>query len=795
MASLVFKFLRCIGLLPLLLLAACGSPQERAQKHYEQGIALIKKGDDLNARLELLNAIKYKSDNIEVWRALAGVNEREHAYPALFDNLRRVVELDPADLQARIKLAQMLLAGGAADTALGVLDAGGEAVNKSSAALSLRAAILFKTRDMSGGISYAVKARELDPSDIEAAIILASDKLAKGDRDGALEVLSAPAIASQNDARVEQTRALILAQKGNFQQAESILRALVERKPDDLNLRDQLVRIYVAQRRYEDAERELRSLVNSKPDDAKLELRLVEFLAGTKGSDAARNELLNKIKAGGDVFNYQVALGDLDFNSGRTEDAIAILKKIVSAPDTPEHALAAQSKLADFYFRKRDFLVAEELLGTILKTDPRNTNALRLRGAIGVEKGRFESAIADIREALNAQPKSPELLLLLGLAYERAGKTELAERQYADAHKYASGNPTITLQYVSFLQRQGRPEQAKDVLTDAVNAQPRSMELLTALAKLRLDQKDWGGTLELANSIQALEGKSDRADLIRGAVFANQGKLDQAISAFEAAHSAAPDAIQPVSLLATTYARSGKPQKAEGLLNDMLIKHPHDLELQLLLGQLQFNIGRVDDAEISFKAAVQQHPKNDRAYVALSDLYVAQKKYALAATILRNSLEQMPRSVTLELAYAGVLIRSGDYASAISQYEDILKQQPEIPLATNNLAALLLEHRSDELSLQRAYDLASKLKNSDVPQFIDTLGWAQYRRGQFSAAVETLEAAQAKLSNSASIRYHLARAYRETGQKEKAAEQLRAADQLELTDSPLKQQIKAALQE
>src|SRR4051812_6277524 len=92
-----------IALLAFLALAGCGSPEQNAQKYYESGMALIEKKDDLGARLELLKAVKYKSDKVEVWRALAGIDERTKA-SSLFLDLRRIVELDPNDLDSRIKL-------------------------------------------------------------------------------------------------------------------------------------------------------------------------------------------------------------------------------------------------------------------------------------------------------------------------------------------------------------------------------------------------------------------------------------------------------------------------------------------------------------------------------------------------------------------------------------------------------------------------------------------------------------------------------------------------------------------
>ncbi|NBY77844.1 hypothetical protein GFB95_26595, partial [Escherichia coli] len=52
---------RYLAMASLVVLAGCGSPEQRAQDYYARGMALIEKGDDLNARLELLNAVKYKS--------------------------------------------------------------------------------------------------------------------------------------------------------------------------------------------------------------------------------------------------------------------------------------------------------------------------------------------------------------------------------------------------------------------------------------------------------------------------------------------------------------------------------------------------------------------------------------------------------------------------------------------------------------------------------------------------------------------------------------------------------------
>src|SRR6266513_2736298 len=139
------RLTRLLFSLPFLLLAGCGSPEERAQGYYEKGMELIAKNDDLNARVQLHTALKYKADRVDIWRALVGVEERLKSGPAVFQDLRRVVELDPNDLDARTKLARIMLGGGAADAALKMVEAVNDSDKPNAALHVLKANILLQT--------------------------------------------------------------------------------------------------------------------------------------------------------------------------------------------------------------------------------------------------------------------------------------------------------------------------------------------------------------------------------------------------------------------------------------------------------------------------------------------------------------------------------------------------------------------------------------------------------------------------------------------------------------------------
>jgi cellulose synthase operon protein C len=781
---------RLLMMLPIVLVAGCGSPEQRAQGYYESGMALIAKKDDLNARVELLKAVKYNSNKIEVWKALAGIDERTKAN-SLFLDLRRIVELDPNDLEARLRLARIMIAGGAADAALKVIDDVKEAEKPSSALHALRALALLKTRDSTGASREAQKAYEIDPSNVDAASLVASKKLVDGDPDGALKILDSLTVDSKDETRISLQKIQVYAKKSDLPRAETLLRKVISLNPQETSYQSELIQLLMAQRKYDDAEKEFRARASANPTDSRATLDLVRFLRIEKGPAAAQVELETRIKAGGDVFDYQIALAEIDLVQNKPTEAIQLLQTLVGTASAPDKKLAAQLKLAEVYVSQQNVAAAEPIIADMLAKDRRNAGALRLRAAIDIDKGQLDSAISDLREALSDQPKSAELLTLLAVAYERAGKNELADRQYADALK-STPSPDVALRYVAFLQRRGDAARAEQILTDIAARNPNNLQILSSLAQVRLSRQNWTGALAVADAIGKINDGHLVADQIRASALAGQNKIDESVAALEAAHKTAPDAIQPVMSLISAYVKQGNADKAITLLQDMHKRLPANAEVLVLLGQTQLTQNKVAEALQSFKEAVAQQPKDLNGYNSLSELYIRQKNFDAAENTLQTAMNELPGNSNFRLSLAGLQILKGDPDKAITQYEALLKDQPKSLVAINNLVSLLLDH-SDKESLDRALGLADDLKNSNVPQFQDTFGWAQYKRGDYKGSVSTLEGIVAKLPNLAAVHYHLGMGYAATAVPEKAAEQFKAALALEPDGTALKESIRAAM--
>jgi len=796
LCRLAIPFRLAFALFVSLQVTACGAPEERAQTYYENGMKLLAAHDDQKAAIEFRNALRLKRDLLPAWRGLAQTEEATHDWEGLAAVLQTVLKLDPGDEATRLKLAKLLLAGNAVDMSLKLLNDAAPDTNDPKL-LALKAVILYKMKDNDAAIRNAQAALRIDSHNTDALIVLATDRVAKNDPKGALELLSSNSSTQTENVGVQLTKIKIYEQLGNLSQVEALLRSLTNHYPQEIAFRNQLIKFYIDQHRQDDAENELRTIVAADPKNSEAELELVRLEYAIKGAAAARRELVARIGAGGDIFPYQMALAEFDYAQGDFTDSDKLLETLVSDNSSPEHALAAKIKLAEAYVSRKNLDAADVLVSEILRDDSLRSwkyrsNALKLRASIAIDRGRPGSAISDLRQALSDKPRSTELMLLLATAYERSGAMELAEKQFADALRVSDFAPAVGLDYSAFLRRRGSNQRAEDVLADLARRQPNNIAVLSELAEVKLARQDWVGAQEIGETIRRIGTSTGVADRVLGAALSGQRKYDESIAAFQDAVRKAPSTMQPMVSLVAALLQAKQTDRAISFLQAVLKSNPENADAYVLLGLIARANRLPDEAKRNFTAAIEKNPKDSFGYRALADLYLSQKDTDAALRIIQAGLKLQPDNVTLHMTLAGVLEQTENYAAAIAEYEYILAQQPGSLIATNNLASLLADHRTDVAGLERAQALAASLRLSPVPQFKDTLGWVTYRRGNFHAAIPLLEEAAAALPDSALVLYHLGMSYKAAGQEENASGEFKAA-LTKAANSKLKETIAAEL--
>ena len=112
-----------------IFLSACSSSEERAQSYYESGAKLLAAHENQKAAIEFKNAVQLNKKLLPAWRGLAAIDEQGHNWVELTGVLRTIADLDPKDADAKLKLARLMLYGGATDEALKLVNGLEEADN------------------------------------------------------------------------------------------------------------------------------------------------------------------------------------------------------------------------------------------------------------------------------------------------------------------------------------------------------------------------------------------------------------------------------------------------------------------------------------------------------------------------------------------------------------------------------------------------------------------------------------------------------------------------------------------
>ncbi len=124
--------------------------------------------------------------------------------------------------------------------------------------------------------------------------------------------------------------------------------------------------------------------------------------------------------------------------------------------------------------------------------------------------------------------------------------------------------------------------------------------------------------------------KDEDVYMLAGKIYTELDKLEDALKMFEKAYDLEDDEPKIVSELALAYSRLQKYDKALELLNEAAQDNPDDINILLALGKVNIAKGDLDQAALQITKAREKNKVNPEPYVALGDLYFAQRVYELA---------------------------------------------------------------------------------------------------------------------------------------------------------------------
>jgi tetratricopeptide (TPR) repeat protein len=185
-----------------------------------------------------------------------------------------------------------------------------------------------------------------------------------------------------------------------------------------------------------------------------------------------------------------------------------------------------------------------------------------------------------------------------------------------------------------------------------------------------------------------------------------------------------------------------------------------------LLGSVQASKRDYASAIAAFKKAADLDKQNADAYLKLGQAQLKINALDDALATGNTGLQNNPRESAFYMLLGSVYERKNDLANAKSSYEKVLQMKPDDPLASNNLAYVLLETNGNP-------DLALRLAQTarrGLPQLSNVADTLESAIGMFQEAIKL--SAKNKEPESATYHYHLGLAYAKSEQPALAKQHL-----------------------
>jgi tetratricopeptide (TPR) repeat protein len=756
-----------------LLLAACGSPEKRAADYLVKAQEFYDAGDYVKARLEAQNAAQVEPKNAKARFLLAEIAEQEKEYQQMFGHLLVVVDEDPGNVEARLKLGTLYFLGQAWDEAAKQAAELLKLAPNDSRVHLLQSRVLIQKDDREGGMAEVAKALELDPDNVDAILLQAASDAIENLDTGIATLDAAIARLPENKTRqLRELRVVMFSQGKRLADVETGLRELSEDFPEEQGYQFQLAQFYASQGRVEEADRLLLKVTELDPKNADKQLGYVQFLAGQGNRDKAEAALKTFIEKNPDAGKLRVALGQLYEATERPAEARKVYAELGSREPKSVEGLVARNRVAALDVRDGKLDAARKQIDQILTDAPDDPSALLLRSGLRFNDNKFDDAVADLRLVLRKEPNNDRALLLLAQAYVRQNELVLAKDTYRRLLEVAPDSPDGLQQLAVLYAGSKEFAEAEALLRRRLAKQPDDLVASGRLVEVLMAQGQPAKAEEEARRMQALTNQTGVGDFSLGRVLAQQKDFSGAAEAFRKSVDARSGDPLPLEGLVRSLLAAGKQSEAITVLNQQLNNEQNQLFAKFLLGGIYGSSGDQAQAEKYLEDVIKDKPDAVMAWSSLAGIY---KDRDQRVAVYQRGLKANPGNVELSMLLATEYEQGARFEDAMKLYEEVVKTNPAYEPGINNLAALLLDRRTDKASHARALELAKKLAKSENPALLDTLGWAHYRAGQYTEAVGVLERVVAKAGQFPIFRYHLGMAYLVTGNKVGARQELKLA--------------------
>ena len=528
--------------------------------------------------------------------------------------------------------------------------------------------------------------------------------------------------------------------------------------------------------------------------------------------DVSAHTLLGKV--------YLRSLGDMQGSqSGEMlQLAIGEYEKLAQLqPDDLETHLI----LGQLYGLNHDSAKAEAQFKLARTIDGNSEDAVLNMARLYTEQGQTQQAI-DALTTIPADDRSARIDFALGAAYDQMRRPREAAAAYKAALEEDGDNPDGERALAASLIASNQPDEALKVYQQLVKADPSDLASMLKIAEIQSGQGHNAEALATLKQARTLPGAGDSLELsfTEATTYDAMGKYDQAAAGLQSilTSTARPDGKYTDAdkqNRATFLDRLAVVEREQGKIPEAIATYKQIVamggEYRILGYQGEVNVYTEvhqwkDTLAVAAEAAkalpnnrgvqmlyayqLSLNGQGDRALeignsqldgsatdldtnqsIASIDLNLHRTSDALAhldkADVLATNNDQR---LNVTLLRATVLDRDKQFAAAEVQYRKALSYDPNSATVLNDFGYMLAE-RDDRVPEALTMIQKAVALEPTNGAFLDSLGWAYFRLGQYAMAETNLQKAIERQPSDASIHDHLGQVYEKTGRLKLAVAQ------------------------
>ncbi len=253
----------------------------------------------------------------------------------------------------------------------------------------------------------------------------------------------------------------------------------------------------------------------------------------------------------------------------------------------------------------------------------------------------------------------------------------------------------------------------------------------------------------------------------RAYLLANEGKIEQAIRAFEAARDIRPNRPRPYMFLGYLYTLEGKLDAAIGSYHDAVRLNPRLAVGYQRLASLYVQLGEFLLAIEAYRNAAQLDPQDAQSRVYLGNLLKATEDLDGAVEALQSAVEIQPGFADAWRNLGVIHHERGELESASAAYERAAEFAPDSSVVAYLLGVVRLRQGKYDVAIA-AFQRVIRIEPEQGRAYY-FLGEIARRRGDPHQAVAAYERATEFLAPHPEVYYRLGRAYVAVGKYPEAA--------------------------